>query len=73
MGKNVDYVDFTIEASAFHIEEYFENMGWVSIATIKKHAYPRLIKDNYKNMVINPRSDDITSNRSMSSSHRKEI
>lgn len=33
--KNVDFMDFIIEALAFHIEECFTNMGWVSVETIE--------------------------------------
>lgn len=46
----VKNVDFIIEASTFHVEEYFENIDWVSVATREQHAYPRLMKDFYKNI-----------------------
>lgn len=60
VGKNVDFADFTIEAPAFHIEKYFENMGWVSVATFEEHAYPRLVKEFYQNIVISLRSDKLS-------------
>lgn len=59
IGKN-DFADFTIEAPTFHIEEYFENMGRMSIATSEENAYPRLMKEFYENMAITPRSDGIS-------------
>lgn len=60
IGKNVDFRNFTIEAPAFHIEELFENMGWILIATLEEYAYPWLMKEFYKNMAIIPRSGDIS-------------
>lgn len=60
IGKNVNFANFTFDVPVFHIEEYFIKMGWVSIFTLEEHAYPRLIKDFYKDMVIVPRSDSIS-------------
>lgn len=57
--RYVDFADFTIEVSACHIEEVFENMGVVSIVALEKHAYPRLVKDFYKNIVVHLRLDRI--------------
>lgn len=60
IGKNVDFANFTIEVLAFHIEECFEIMGWVSVATMEEHAYPRLMKEFYQKMCIASRSNEIT-------------
>lgn len=34
--NNVDFADSTIESPIFHIEDYFENIGQVSKATLEK-------------------------------------
>lgn len=60
IGKNVGFSDFTLQAPSFHIEEFFEHMGWISIATLEECAYPPLIKEFYKTMVVNPHSGDIS-------------
>lgn len=38
-SKNVDFADFTIKAHAFHIDEYFENICSMSVATLEENAY----------------------------------
>lgn len=49
-----------IKLHHFHIEEYFEHMGWISVPTLEECAYPRLMKEFYKNMVVNLGSGDIS-------------
>lgn len=48
IGKSVDFDDFAIDAPTFYVEECFERMSWVSVATMEEHTYPHLIKLFYQ-------------------------
>lgn len=48
IGKSVDFDDFAIDAPPFYVEESFECMSWVFVATMEEHAYPHLIKLFYQ-------------------------
>ncbi|KAL2486621.1 Uncharacterized protein Adt_31377 [Abeliophyllum distichum] len=54
IGKNVDLVSFTFDASYFHMEDLFVAMGWVSILTLDDKAYPNITKEFYQDMIYSP-------------------
>lgn len=56
----IHYANFSSQAPTFHIEEFFTNMGWVSVVSMEENAYSRLIKEFYGYMVVNPRLNSIS-------------
>ncbi|KAL2517718.1 hypothetical protein Adt_13965 [Abeliophyllum distichum] len=58
IGKSVDLASFNFDVHSFHIEDYFVVMGWVSIVTLDKKAYPNLMKEFHQCMAYSPGSED---------------